>query len=713
MHYGIVKSNLNILALKKLLYFIKILIFSFLVMSSVCLAGESKAVADGSFVQSWLCGSWSDARWQQEFTAMKNAGMHYLVVGPLLECTTGQTPVTIYPSALPNTELSSSTNGMDMVDICLRNAETAGIKVFLGISMNDLWWTDHGDTTWFYNQMENDNKVCDEVWNLYKSKYPNAFYGWYWAYEIDNANFVSNAQQDVLIKAMNIQLDHLTTANERLPFMWCPYMVSASGTPDAYKTMWQNMFSKLHIANGDIFAPQDCVGAGWLNINEVPAWFSALRQAVDTKPGLAFWSDLETFIQSDWTSATIDRVVKQLKMEQPYVDNFITFAYCHYDSPNNINPGFQATYIDYLNNGVVETTPPSVPADFTAAVNSSGKIELNWNASTDNIGICGYYVYRNGVQIDKIQVPVLNGSAGRPLATNLTDASVGPNSSYTYVVKAYDFANNISSTPPVTVNTGDIVYLSNKISTGCSYTVSITADSNFPDTGNKKLTDGKFAGIADKADPGWEAVYDTGKATRDIIIYVGRSKQVQQFVASYLYDSTSYVFLPKQVKVSVSTDNVSFTDIGDLSFPAVPSGSKPATYKGAITLSGAIWARYIKFSVTPGGPWTFDDEYEVRNNNATGVNEEKGIPKEYALLQNYPNPFNPTTLINYKLAKEGHVILKVYDMLGKEVKMLVNENKSAGSYSVNLNASSLTSGIYFYQIRSGNFVETRKMILMK
>ena len=89
------------------------------------------------------------------------------------------------------------------------------------------------------------------------------------------------------------------------------------------------------------------------------------------------------------------------------------------------------------------------------------------------------------------------------------------------------------------------------------------------------------------------------------------------------------------------------------------------------------------------------------------------LPLEFALFQNFPNPFNPITAINYHIPELSFVTLKVYDVLGREVIALVNEKKPAGSYEVEYNASSLASGIYFYRLQAGNFVETKKMILLK
>jgi len=104
----------------------------------------------------------------------------------------------------------------------------------------------------------------------------------------------------------------------------------------------------------------------------------------------------------------------------------------------------------------------------------------------------------------------------------------------------------------------------------------------------------------------------------------------------------------------------------------------------------------------------------------TGVNGEKtGLPTSYALEQNYPNPFNPSTTIKYSIPKQSYVTLKVYDILGREVAILVNEEKPAGSYEVELNTQQtknnkqLSSGVYFYRIQAGKYNQVRKMLLIK
>ena len=104
----------------------------------------------------------------------------------------------------------------------------------------------------------------------------------------------------------------------------------------------------------------------------------------------------------------------------------------------------------------------------------------------------------------------------------------------------------------------------------------------------------------------------------------------------------------------------------------------------------------------------------MENTNAIAINSmETGFAEEEYSLGNYPNPFNPTTTISYQLKETGFVCLKVYNSLGQEVSTLVNENKSAGRYDVKFDASSLSSGIYFYTLRANGYSETKRMLLVK
>ncbi|MBK9098052.1 MAG: T9SS type A sorting domain-containing protein [bacterium] len=105
------------------------------------------------------------------------------------------------------------------------------------------------------------------------------------------------------------------------------------------------------------------------------------------------------------------------------------------------------------------------------------------------------------------------------------------------------------------------------------------------------------------------------------------------------------------------------------------------------------------------------------NETVVEVTSDEDVIKSFELFQNYPNPFNPNTVISYQLSVISNVTLQVYDVLGNEVATLVNEEKPAGEYQVEFIPSSInhhpSSGIYFYQLRAGDFVQTKKMVLIK
>jgi photosystem II stability/assembly factor-like uncharacterized protein len=135
-------------------------------------------------------------------------------------------------------------------------------------------------------------------------------------------------------------------------------------------------------------------------------------------------------------------------------------------------------------------------------------------------------------------------------------------------------------------------------------------------------------------------------------------------------------------------------------------------------------AVYFMSSVDPSPGWIVGDNGLILSNRNGEVlqvdNSQNIVLDEYQLLQNYSNPFNPSTVISYRLPVTSYVTLKVYDALGNEVATLVNEEKPAGEYEIEFNLTShsgevrnLTSGIYFYQLRAGDFVQTKKMILLK
>ena len=156
-----------------------------------------------------------------------------------------------------------------------------------------------------------------------------------------------------------------------------------------------------------------------------------------------------------------------------------------------------------------------------------------------------------------------------------------------------------------------------------------------------------------------------------------------------------------------------FTDFDKLYF----SNDTGSTWTEIIVDTIDLDGRDIIFTDENNG-WILGDNGNVYKTNVGGVivdvNEPMlDLPTEFSLSQNYPNPFNPSTTISWQSPVSSHQTLKVYDVLGNEVSTLVDEFRNAGSYDVDFNASKLSSGVYFYRLQAGSFIQTKKMILIK
>ena len=186
-----------------------------------------------------------------------------------------------------------------------------------------------------------------------------------------------------------------------------------------------------------------------------------------------------------------------------------------------------------------------------------------------------------------------------------------------------------------------------------------------------------------------------------LVPIIGRENNpYHPFVYRYKYKDSLYI------KVAESQSEYDYYH-QTLSIPLKHKESKPAI-GGFFILNGhltyAIWADSVENRTQLFGVKRFD----IYGNVDENIN-----PNEIYLSQNYPNPFNPTTSIEYAVPSSEYVTLRVYDILGNEVATLVNEQKSAGVYSVIFNAENLPSGVYIYQLRRENYNTTKKMLLLK
>jgi len=309
---------------------------------------------------------------------MKDAGIQKLIVQTTVDESSLQTTppsytptsmLSLYPSQIHGMTYRGNTPGTSIspVESILKHAQAKNVSVFLGLNSYDAAWF-YGfnnrpfvtDTNWGALEAARGNAIADELSGLYRSKYPNAFAGWYWPWEIDNSPaMLLPSTQTALAKTMNATFNHLATIGAGLPVIISPFFNQTMSSPAQGESYWKAMFAQLaNFGARGIFAPQDGIGAGNVTLPQLAAWFDALGGAVASKQGLKFWANCETFEHAGNSNFTapLSRVVQQFQSVGTAVSDIVTFAYSHYDSPLQASPTVQSQWVQYYKTGHLPTS---------------------------------------------------------------------------------------------------------------------------------------------------------------------------------------------------------------------------------------------------------------------------------------------------------------------------------------------------------------------
>jgi len=335
-----------------------------------------------------------------------------------------------------------------------------------------------------------------------------------------------------------------------------------------------------------------------------------------------------------------------------------------------------------------------------------------------------------------MMVNVVVGRTGDYFAAYLPSTSTTLFNARLYVKLAANgnLAFGISKT---TAGSGGIFYGDSTFSTGVTYLLVLKYTFNVGSTTDDDITLYAFSGAVPSTEPGTTYVGPvTGTAT-DVAdlgrfaLRQGSTASSPNIIVDGLYTETSWNNNVLPVELASFTSLINKRDVtlnwatsaetNNSGFEIERSSSnsewsKVGSVVGNGTTNSAVNYTFTDRNLASGNysyrlkQIDFNGNFEYFNlNNEVNI----GIPVKFDMSQNYPNPFNPSTTINYDIPADGKVSVKLFDMSGKEVAVLVNEVKTAGYYSVKFNASSLSSGVYFYNITADNFTATKKMMLVK
>lgn len=314
-------------------------------------------LATGSFLQSWLCAGWNDEQWDDELNDMKAVGITTLILSDTAvreRRKDGGKWTLFYPSSLA--ALSGSrlkTCAGDVIGAALRKCREHQIGVYLGTGGYADWDFRGGKGPDFPSFCTLSAAVAEELYRLYSDRYPDTIKGWYFVPELNNNRFLCTPYARKFADGITPLLAKLTEIDPALPFLMSPYYTKYFGAAGfaATKKFWDSFLSRTAFRPGDIIAPQDAVGAGWIGLSDSEAVMQMYRAAVDKAgKGVVLWANCENFTQShtgllfgpDKTENTAfvpadpGRFQKQLRIVSPYVDNILAFSYNHYGSPRAV-----------------------------------------------------------------------------------------------------------------------------------------------------------------------------------------------------------------------------------------------------------------------------------------------------------------------------------------------------------------------------------------
>ena len=408
---------------------------------------------NGTFIQSWMSGSWDDERWQTEIENMNKAGIEYLILQDVAEKSSealGGSWNVYYDSELPVFE--DAVYGGNVIEKALRNCEGSGIKVFVGLAMFDDFWEETSLSSQYKEVCGVMADMVEEIYGKYGSY--ECLYGWYFTPEISNS-LLRQIYIKGIADGVNIVIDSINETDESKPLLMSPFMSEYySAGPVLSLASYVRLINGINFRDGDIFAPQDAVGAKWVSEDNLERNWKLYRAAVDScEADLKLWANCENFStvvapsilggilnppateNTVYVTETLDRFVRQMDIASVYCDNIITFSYNHYYSPDYVNEGFIETYYDYLDNGyVLETEAPSAPKNITATATDEGTL-ITWDAAEDNIGIAYYRIEKDGRFLARVDLVY-----GWETLEYLDTSAAGE-----YAITAYDCAGNKSS----------------------------------------------------------------------------------------------------------------------------------------------------------------------------------------------------------------------------------------------------------------------------
>ncbi|MBO7216087.1 MAG: DUF4434 domain-containing protein [Clostridia bacterium] len=559
----------------------------------------------GSFMQPGAFTGHSLSRMKEHLGYMLDVGIDILILQWSFVTEGDKVSSVFYESSFGGDKKAASydESGKMLLDTILAAAEELGVKVFIGLNENPEWWNKYvSDKNWLTQQSELGIEGAKQMYDTYKSKYPNAFHGWYFVFEFSNMN-ATDAQLDNAAYLLRTYRNGLYEIDPEMPIMLSPFLTASGPSPEKTGEMWEKIFAKAEFRPGDIFCCQDSVGAGHITIDMLDAFYREIKEAVDTVEGFRFWANNEDFTQSDWTTAPLNRFVEQMNISSKYVEAHVTFAYSHYQNPDMGKAGQHQAYKTYYETGKVPAstmTKPEITIDSSA---DGSSVHISGSIANDDGTVAGIRIFKNGSLLRYID---FSSDYGKKVFNfQYDDSNFSGSGVAEYVVYGVDFYGNEGPEEKAEVEfTGKEGV---NVALNKTYTIVNPPADNYPDEKGVSLTDGVL-GNPTYSDVAWLGFL----AKAEVIIDLGdTTEQLYAVEVDTLGGGNAGIYAAASLVVYVSDDGVNFTQVATKTYAPDDGTNEAYTFTRAVFLPENTKARYVKVDIVPLKSWMFIDEVSV------------------------------------------------------------------------------------------------------
>ncbi len=559
----------------------------------------------GSFMQPGAFKGHSLSRMKEHLGYMLDVGIDTLILQWSFVTEGDKVSSVFYESSFGADKKAASydESGKMLLDTILSAAEELGVKVFIGLNENPEWWNKYvTDKAWLTDQAELGIEGAKQIYDTYKSKYPNAVHGWYFVFEFSNIN-ATDAMLDNASYLLRTYRNGLYDIDPEMPMMLSPFVTASGPSPEKTGEMWEKVFAKADFRPGDIFCCQDSVGAGHITMDMLDDFYREIKEAVDTVEGFRFWANNEDFTQSDWTTAPLNRFVEQMNISAKYVEAHVTFAYSHYQNPDMGKEGQHLAYKTYYETGKIPASTMVAPEIEVESLASGSTVVIKGSIANKDSTVAGIRITKDGSLLHSFDFSSSYGK--KEFKFEFEDANLSGSGVAEYAVYGVDFYGNES--PKVTAEVEFTGKEGVNVALEKEYTLVNPPADNYPDETGDALTDGVF-GNPTYGDAAWlgflakaEVVIDLGKIT----------EQLYAVEVNSLGGGGAGIYAAAAVTVYVSEDGVNFTKAASKNYAADSGVDELYTFTRAVFLPENTKARYVKVEITPLKSWMFIDEVSV------------------------------------------------------------------------------------------------------